>query len=123
MVLASSRIPLLSPTLEPIIAASSGAHTAGSVSSGSSTTFKWLVSRPPNASVKKSNSLAAFCANSLPACWWLTVRYPFTFPAPAVTGPTYRPAITVPGNPGLVQLKSNWSPGFPLASVTGFEPP
>ena len=73
MVLASRRMPVLSPTREPRIAASSGAQTAGRVSSGSSTTFRWVDSGAPKLSVKKSYSLAAVWARSLADCWWLTV--------------------------------------------------
>ena len=40
MVLASRRMPDLSPTREPMMPASSGAQTAGSVSSGISTTLR-----------------------------------------------------------------------------------
>jgi hypothetical protein len=34
-----------------------------------------------------------------------------------------RPAMTVPGNPGLSHLKSYSSPGLPLARVTEWDPP
>ncbi len=57
-----------------MIAASSGAQTAGSVSSGSSTTFRRLVSGSPKLSVKKSYSLVAVCASWLADAWWLMVR-------------------------------------------------
>ncbi len=41
----------------------------------------------------------------------------------AVKGPTKRPAMMVPGNPGLTQLKSNSSPGLPSESVTERDAP
>src|ERR1017187_7337026 len=50
-------------------------------------------------------------------------RYTLTLPAPTDTGPTNRPAITVPGNPGFFQLKWNSSPGLPPLNVTDFAAP
>ncbi len=45
------------------MAASSGAQTAGRVSSGISTTLRWVDSGSPKLSVKKSNSRVAVCAS------------------------------------------------------------
>ncbi len=50
------------------MAASSGAQTDGSVSSGNSTTLRCAVSGAPKLSVKKSYSLAAVWASSLARC-------------------------------------------------------
>ena len=59
-----------SPSCRPV----PDAQTAGSVSSGISTTLRCGDSSAPKLSVKKSNSLVAVWASSLAACWWATVR-------------------------------------------------
>jgi len=85
------------------------------VSSGTSITFKWLVSGSPKLSVKKSYSLVAICASWFADAWWLMLTYTLQhFPRPPKSALRTAPQSRFQRNPGFFQLKVNSSPGLPL---------